>query len=292
VKQIIYRKGFWYLSIKNNKKIISHKTRILINAEGVHSHLAQSIGFPVPNHNWLFPAFQADIEGVSDLEADCSELFFGQKYAPGFFGWVIPLNEESARVGVAIGPWINGKTRHFFYHFLNKHPALRRRFEDKKITRTYGGVVPASGPISCTYDHNYMVIGDAAGQTKATTGGGVNIGGYCGRLAGKYAKQIVTKEINSEMGCKEYQRQWKTHFEPDLSLMKFFRRTISHLPDRSLDDIFKIAKDTDIGKGLETSSIDLHGVGLLRYTLKPNVLLRSGKIAPQLMVSFLKGFLM
>jgi hypothetical protein len=110
-------------------------------------------------------------------------------------------------------------------------------------------------------------------------------------LAGKYAKQIVTAEISSEFGCREYQQQWKAHFEPDLSLMKFFRRTISHLPDRSLDDIFKIARDIDMGKGLETSSIDLHGIGLLRYTLKPKVLLRGGKITPQLMVSFLKGFL-
>ncbi|MHA1543034.1 MAG: hypothetical protein ACTSQH_08670, partial [Candidatus Hodarchaeales archaeon] len=64
-----------------------------------------------------------------------------------------------------------------------------------------------------------------------------------------------------------------------------------HLPDRSFDEIFKIAKDIDIGKGLEKSSIDLHGVGLLRYALKPNVLLRGGKITPKLVVSFLKGFL-
>ncbi len=291
VKQIKYKKDMWSLSIKNNEKTIIHKSRILINAEGVHTHLARSIGFPVPNKKWLFPAFQADLDNIKDLDVNCSELYFGQMYAPGFFGWVIPLNEESAKVGVAIGPWTNGKTRQFFYHFLNKHPYLKKRFRENNITRTYGGIVPASGTISCTYNHNYMVVGDAAGQTKATTGGGVNIGGFCGRLAGKYAKRILNNKLDSDVGCKEYQRQWKAHFEPDLSLMKFFRRTISFLPDRDIDEIFKVAQDIDLGKGLETSSIDLHGVELLHYSLKPNVLLRGGKIVPQLLGSFLKGFL-
>ena len=32
--------------------------------------------------------------------------------------------------------------------------------------------------------------------------------------------------------------------------MKFFRRTISHLPDKSLDDLFRIAKDIDLNKSI------------------------------------------
>ncbi|MHA1513077.1 MAG: hypothetical protein ACTSRJ_03320, partial [Candidatus Hodarchaeales archaeon] len=292
IRRIKFFEGYWHLFIKNNDSNIVHTTKILINGEGIHARLARSVGFPVPNPNWHMPSYQCDLSHVSDLELDCSELYFGQKFAPGFFGWVIPLKDDSARVGIAVGPWMKGNTRYLFNYFLRKHPGLKTRFRKANIDKSYGGIVPASGSISKTFDKNYMVIGDAAGQTKATTGGGVNIGGYCGRLAGKYAKQIVTNEISSEMGCKEYQRQWKSRFEPDLSLMKFFRRTISHLPDRSLDDIFKIAKDRDIGKSLETSSIDLHGVGLLRYALKPNVLLRGGIIAPRLIASFLKGFLM
>ncbi|MCK4848666.1 MAG: NAD(P)/FAD-dependent oxidoreductase [Candidatus Heimdallarchaeota archaeon] len=291
ITQIKYIEGLWHLFVRNNGKNFEHRTKILINGEGVHARLARSINLPVPNPSWHMPSYQCDLSHVSDLESDCSELYFGQNYVPGFFGWVIPLKDESARVGVAVGSWMKGKTRYFFNKFLRKHPGLKTRFRKAHIDKSYGGMVPASGPISKTFNTNYMVIGDAAGQTKATTGGGVNIGGFCGRLAGKYAKQIVTSEISSKIGCKKYQQQWKAHFEPDLSLMKFFRRTISHLPDKSLDDLFRIAKDIDLNKSLETGSIDLHGVGLLRYALKPNVLLRGAKITPQLMVSFLKGFL-
>jgi digeranylgeranylglycerophospholipid reductase len=281
--------NFWHLYIKNDSKKFIHKTKILINGEGIHARLARSVGFPVPNSNWHMPSYQCDLSNISDVESDTSELYFGQNYAPGFFGWVIPLNDDSARVGIAIGPWMKGKTRHMFYYFLRKHPELKRRFRNANIDKSYGGLVPAAGPISKTFNEHYMVVGDAAGQTKATTGGGVNLGGFAGRLAGKYAKKIINSDISSQKGCEEYQRQWKAHFEPDLSLMKFFRRSISHLPDKSMDKIFKIAKDTDIGKGLETSSIDLHGVGLLRYVLNPNVFLKGSKISPQLILSLLKG---
>ncbi len=291
VMRIKFIDGLWNLFIKYEGNKIIHRAPILINGEGIQTRLAESIHLPVPNKNWHMPAYQCDLSNVSELEKDCSELYFGQKFAPGFFGWVIPLNDDSARVGIAVGPWIKGRTRYLFNKFLRKHPDLKKRFKNAHIDKSYGGMVPASGPISKTYSRSYMVVGDAAGQTKATTGGGVNIGGFCGLLAGKYARKIATLDLSPEIGCREYQRQWKAHFEPDLSLMKLFRRTISHLPDSSLDDIFKLAKDTEIGKGMEKSSIDLHGVGLLRYAIKPNVLLKGVSITPDMILSFLKGFL-
>jgi flavin-dependent dehydrogenase len=289
VKKIERKKGRWFLLIENDERTFTHSTNFLINAEGIHAHLARSNGFPIPNKNWLFPAFQADIEDVSDLEANCSELFFGNRYAPGFFGWVIPLNEESARVGIAVSPWTKGKIRQFFYRFLHKHPALKERFRKRKIIKKFGGIIPASGPISCSYNHDYMVVGDAAGQSKATTGGGVNIGGFCGRLAGKYAAQIVKNELSSHRGCLEYERQWKAYFEPNLSIMKYLRRSISFLTDEAWNDIIKIGKETFISDIMRKSDIDLHGTKLLRYSIQPHVLRRSIHLFPQFGRSFLNG---
>ena len=291
IVKIKNKKGIWHLLIKNNKDYITQKTRILINAEGIPSRLAESVGYPVPNKNWLFPAYQADFEGVLDLETDCSELYFGQEFAPGFFGWVIPIGEDSARVGLAIGSWMSGKTRRFFHRFIKKHPALKKRFKDKKIVRSYGGIVPASGPISCTYNHNYMVVGDAAGQSKATTGGGVNIGGFCGRLSGKYARKIILEEVLATKGCGDYQKQWEANFEPNLTLMKLLRRSISFLPDNTWNDIISIGKVTDISDTMRTSNIDLHGIKLLQYSLQPRVFQKGLHIIPYLLRSLLQGFL-
>ena len=76
-----------------------------------------------------------------------------------------------------------------------------------KILRAcLGGFVPASGPINRTFTDGFLVVGDAAGQTKATTGGGFNIGGYCALIAGKVASDSIEKDDYSKNFLKRYQQ--------------------------------------------------------------------------------------
>ncbi|UCE13705.1 MAG: NAD(P)/FAD-dependent oxidoreductase, partial [Candidatus Heimdallarchaeota archaeon] len=289
VRQVKNNGNYWSLYIKHNNKLKVWKSKLLISAEGVHARLAASLGLPFPDKNWLFPAIQMTFEGVTDFDKDCVELFFGRNYAPGFFGWLIPVNEELVRAGVAIGRVFNGKTRLFMKRFLKKHPHLRQRFKKAKIRETYGGLVPGTGPIKKTYLDRFMVIGDAAGQSKATTGGGVNIGGYCGRLAGIMAGKIISEKLSTYRGCLDYQRKWQAQFEPDLSIMKLFRRMLTPLPDKTWDKIIQIAKETDLQGYLKNSDIDLHGTSLLQYSLAPRILMKSTHLLPQVAVSLLHG---
>ena len=289
INRIQFDGSNWNLNIRHKKKEEVHRSKILISAEGIHAKLTSSIGLPFPDRNWCFPAIQNEFEDVQDLESDCVELFFGQKYAPGFFGWLIPINENSARLGTAVGWWCKGKTRLYMKHFLTKHPLLCKRLRKSKIKQTYGGFVPATGPVKKTYHRNFMTVGDAAGQSKATTGGGVNIGGYCGRLAGLMARKIISEDFPAIIGCREYQQRWQARFEPDLSLMKLFRRMMTPLPDKTWNSIIQIANETEIGESLKATDIDLHGLGLLKYALTPRVFTKSLHLIPQTAVSLLRG---
>ncbi|MHA1976304.1 MAG: geranylgeranyl reductase family protein [Candidatus Hodarchaeales archaeon] len=291
VKKIEFSDDKWNLAVNQGTTSKKFECDILISAEGSRAKLANSIGIPKPNQNWLFPAVQYELSGLIDFEIDCSELFFGNNFAPGFFGWFIPLNEESARIGIAVSPKFSGTTRLFLERFLRKHPVIKKRTKKAKIIYSYGGFVPASGPNKKTYSRQFMLIGDAAGQTKATTGGGVNIGGFCGRLAGKYASKIISGDFSAFKGCSEYQKQWKAQFEPDLSIMKYLRRAISYLPDNVWNDLIDIAERTQIDNSMETTNIDLHGKGLLQYAFQPNVITKGGRLTPHLFLSFLRGLL-
>ncbi len=291
VRQIRFDNNSWSLRTDINGKKVIYKSKILINTEGIHAHLANSIGFPVPDKKWIFPAFQGNFTNIRDFEIDCTELYFGQKLAPGFFGWFIPLNDESARVGLAICPWMGRNLRNLFQNFTSKHPVLKKRLKASKITRSYGGFVPVTGPISKTYNRNYMVAGDAAGQTKATTGGGVNIGGFCGRLAGKHARRIIEGEIGVKEGCKEYESQWKAHLMPDILFMKYFRRSMTHFSDKTWTRVINIAAKTDIQTNLKNTDIDLHGTGLFKYALKPPVFKQGILLLPSMVTNLLRGLL-
>jgi geranylgeranyl reductase family protein len=292
VNQIHFDTNGWTLRINYGKRKKTHRSKVLISAEGGHARLSNTVGLPAPNKNWLFPARQCELEKLQDIETDCVELYFGRKYAPGFFGWLIPINENSVRLGIAAQGKFKGKLRLFFNQFLKKHPFLKDRLNKGKITNTYGGYVPASGPVKRTYNKRFMVVGDAAGQTKATTGGGVNIGGYCGRLAGLMAQKIILGEINADNGCREYQLKWKANFEPDLTLMKLFRRMMTPLPDKAWNTLIQIAEETELGESMKSSSVDLHGSSLVKYALTPRVFIKSLPLIPQTAAGFLKGILL
>ena len=291
VKQIWFKDNSWVLKIKSEGKNVTHKSKILINTEGIHAYIANSIGFPVPNKKWIFPAFQRVLTHIKDLESDCCELYFGKYYAPGFFGWIIPLDSESARVGIAVSSWTSGNTRKIFQRFILKHPRLKTRLRKSEATHSYGGFISAAGPISKTYNQSYMVAGDAAGQTKATTGGGVNLGGLCGRLAGKYASKIIEGELVSDKGCREYENQWRAHLMPDILFMKYFRRGMTFFSDKTWNNLIDIAATTDIGKNLKNTDIDLHGTGLLKYALSTSVFRKGITLAPNMIFNLFQGLL-
>ncbi|MFX0205117.1 MAG: geranylgeranyl reductase family protein [Candidatus Hodarchaeota archaeon] len=292
VNHIHFDTSSWIIHINYAKTKKTHRSKVLISAEGVHARLSNAVGLPTPNKNWLFPARQCELEQLQDIETDCVELYFGRKYAPGFFGWLIPIDENSVRLGIAVQRKFKSKLRLFFNRFLRKHPFLKDRLRKGKITNTYGGYVPAAGPVKRTYSDRFMVVGDAAGQTKATTGGGVNIGGYCGRLAGLMARKIILGEVNADNGCREYQLKWKANFEPDLTLMKLFRRMMTPLPDKTWNSLIQIAGETELGESMKSSSVDLHGLSLVKYALTPRVFIKSLPLVPQTAAGFLKGLLL
>ncbi|MFW9780607.1 MAG: geranylgeranyl reductase family protein [Candidatus Heimdallarchaeota archaeon] len=292
VQRIKFDGSLWKIGVKTSEGTVTFGSKILILAEGVRARLTRSVGLKPPNPRWVFSAVQYEFERVLDLDSDAVELYFGRAYAPGFFAWLIPIREGEARLGVATAPWAKGYTRAHMKYFLKKHPSIHPRLKKGKIKKTYGGMVSATGPIKKTYSSGLMIVGDAAGQVKATTGGGVNIGGYSGLLAGLMAKKIVTGEISLDHGCREYQKRWQAHFEPELTLMKLLRRTMTPLSDKSWDQIIEIAGKTDLENSLRTTNIDLHGGGLLKYAFTPRVLIKGVDLIPRTVASLLAGLTM
>ena len=292
ITHLLQNEGYLVSGHTKQKEFFQIKAKVVISAEGHHPILPKQIGLPAPANNWSFPALQYEIENVTDIDVSTVELYFGQKIAPGFFAWLIPVNDTRVRIGLAVHPLIGSNVRKRLEHLLFKHPVLAPKVKQGKILNSWGGFVPVNGPIQKTYAEGFLVIGDAAGQSKATTGGGFNIGSFCGYLAGKTAAKAIFNNNNSSSLMKEYQKDWKAYFEPDLTFMKLIRRTISFLPDPVMDRLFNIAKETDLEKTMfNASNIDLHGKDILKHSLKSNTIRKSLTISPCLFKSFLNGIL-
>jgi geranylgeranyl reductase family protein len=163
--------------------------------QGVH----KSFGLQGPGS--FIATSQYEITGVK-TDSDFVELYLGS-VAPGFFAWVIPLDDKTARVGLGVSA---GESTHKRMEAFLKRLKREGRFkESNRVVHKSGGLIPIFEPgLRLSRDGAYLV-GDAAGQVKATTGGGVMIGGLAAKeLArvihggGDYEESL--KGINKELG--------------------------------------------------------------------------------------------
>ncbi|MFH1442482.1 MAG: hypothetical protein ABIG96_00450, partial [Candidatus Micrarchaeota archaeon] len=70
-----------------------------------------------------------------------------------------------------------------------------------------------------------LLIGDAAGQVKATSGGGVNFGAKCAKIAAKEAEKYLFEDVPPE-----YEHQWRKSHGETLKLHYLLHRAYMLVP--------------------------------------------------------------
>mgnify|MGYP003878670353 CR=1 FL=1 len=210
----------------------SVSAELAIVAEGFRSRLVRQLGLRGLDWRRVLPASQIDVP-APDVDEEGVEVHLGRGVAPGFFAWVIPLGDGVARVGLACR---GADPRDMLRAFL------KRRFGLRGIETAYSGSVLKCGPIPKTYAERALVVGDAAGQAKPTTGGGVILGGLCASIAGQVAAEAVEAGDFSEPFLSSYERRWRRLLGAEFSAMKKARALLDIMPDGALDVAFELAK--------------------------------------------------
>lgn len=251
---------------------------ITILSEGRLGRLAKSIGFHPPKKKYRLSGFQYLIENVSDLDVRYVEMYFSNFISPGFFTWIIPISDNTAKVGLATS---NKAAALRLNYFLNKHPLIKHRFKKAKTIKKYGGEVIVSGLMKNTSTTGVMVAGDAAGQTKATTGGGVVTGGIAGIIAGQVASQAIHENNNSSNFLSNYDIQWKSILRNQLKAMSLFRWLLNRLTDEAFNRAFRTAIENNLGKLIEEKGdIDSQAEIILSLLKEPAVIKLALRLLP------------
>ena len=209
--------------------------RMLIDAEGASPRLPASLGLRLART--YAHGLQYEMRGIGGLEPDTPEMFFGRETAPGFFAWLLPLGRDSARIGLAVDP---RETPHapvcYLERLLATHPALRRRAAGAVVTRKVAGRIPLLTGRAPAARDGMLVVGDAAGQVKATSGGGIYFAMIAGRLAGTAAARYAAGDRGAARG---YERGWRRAFGREVAFTALGRRVINRLADRELDLVMR-----------------------------------------------------
>lgn len=202
-----------FLGQKDNHLIFKHKNQtirikksITIGADGPLSKTAQAFKFP--NKNQFYYGYQATIKGNFDPQTNIT--YFGHQIAPNFFAWLVPESHQIARIGLAT----KQPNRQYFNKLINNY----------KIINLQAGLIPVYNPKIKTQHHNTYLIGDAATQVKATTGGGL--------IPGLEAAYQLTKAIDQN---KNYSQLWKKSIGKNLRKHLFIRNVLNKFRDSDYD---------------------------------------------------------
>jgi len=192
---------------------------VLVAADGATSGVRRWAGFPPPAE--LVVGVQAVVELPSAGDGDRVDVHIGAEVAPAGFAWVVPAEEGLARVGLLT------PARREAMPLLSRF--LARRCPGQRVVRRENGLVPI-GPPPRTVGERVLLVGDAAGQVKPLTGGGLLFGSVAARIAG----EIATRQPDR---LAEYETRWRATVGDEISFGLRGRKAFLALGDDQLDRI-------------------------------------------------------
>lgn len=235
--------------------------RAVILANGFSPVLPRELGLGKIKHSVI--GSQAEIEAKN---VDEVELYFSQQIAPGFFAWLVPTSANKARIGLFSASQAKLRLEKFLLSPFCQGRVVSQEAEIRQKA------VPL-GTLPRTYGDRILVIGDAAGQVKPTTGGGI----YFGHLGAKIATEVLEEALSSDdlaaARLSRYQRQWRAKMGREIRFGYWARQAYAKLSDRQIERIFNVLDSGGVAKALLDSpdlSFDWHR-GLILAGLKYNL---------------------
>lgn len=185
------------------------------------------------------------------IEGKTVEILFDSDKYPGFFMWIIPMGDGRGKIGVA-GKGINTS--------VALHEFIRSKGEKYSIIRKIFAPIWIGGPKSQFVFDRTLIVGDAAGQTKPTTAGGIFSCGMGGVFAGQAISNAIEK--NDDTLLYEYEKSWKSMFQKEFQSMLLARKVLERLDNKAIDGIFSSLSKKAITDVSNFSDFDFHSSAL------------------------------
>jgi geranylgeranyl reductase family protein len=171
------------------------------------------------------------------------EVHFGSDLAPGGFAWAVPV-ERPDRTSVRIGVMCEGDAARYFRQILET-------VRDRWGVRLSSGMQPRQkvlplGPIARTYADRVLVLGDAAGLVKPTTGGGIYYSLVSAQLAADTLLSALADDDLGQERLASYEAGWRKRLGRELRWQQILRGITQALSDTEINSLFELARTDGI----------------------------------------------
>ena len=232
------------VTLRSAEGTTTERARMVVGADGVQGSVAKWFGLPRARE--VIPCYGAQVEGTR-LRPDVVQMWVGQERAPGFFSWMIPTNETGTTGKVEVGVDLKAprEAKHYYERMWKDDASARFLAPDARSCFDICACIPL-GPIKATTAERVALVGDAAAQTKPTSGGGVYTGLVCAEHLADVAGDALDEDDLSAPRMKEYHDRWYDDIGRELYLGWRLRKAFMHLSDKQVEELFALLDDKEL----------------------------------------------
>ena len=248
------------VTVSSKGKNYTIPAKAVVIASGFNPGLVERVGLGVFKDYVTGVQAEVEITGIEE-----AEVYFGD-IAPGFFSWLVPTAQGMGRAGLMTRREPGARLKKWLQQLVE-----RGKIASADIQISYGGI-PLKPPTR-TYGERMIAIGDAAGQVKPTSGGGIYYGLIGAEIAADILHRALIEDDLSEKRLASYERAWRRKLGRELRTGYWARKLFERLSERQIDLIFEIIKASSIDEALlkaKDLSFDWHSrtiMSLLKYQM-------------------------
>ena len=239
------------------------RARACVLACGVSYRFQRMLGLGLPGH----ALHTAQVE-VDALAGETVEIRFGRTVAPNGFAWSVPVARHG-RSRLKVGLIAGGDAGAHLRGYLDQ-PAVRARVAGP-IPPPIRRLLPLK-PIARTFGERVLVVGDAGGFTKPTTGGGI----FYSLVTASLAAETLVEGFNAgrldEAFLGRYERRWQERLGGELRVGDWLRQLVTRCTDGEIDLLVRaLASDEAHALVQRTARFNWHRELIVALARQPGI---------------------
>ena len=263
VLDLLKTERFVEVLVEEEEKRRTIRAQAAILAHGPRYRLQEKLGMGSPAALLRTAQVEIEVEGI-----EATQVRFGRKIAPGSFAWLVPFwrgEQYYARIGVSA-------TEPAAPYLQRQLEALVRSGQVKgEVGKIRSWTIPIR-PLPRTFTDRVLAVGDAAGQAKPTTGGGLFYGLLCAQFAAETLIEALQKGDLSARILSRYEARWRDRLGGEFRIGAFFRRLFEKMRDEEIDQAFRVVSSDGILAHLSRkANFDWHKEAILYVLRHPSL---------------------
>ena len=208
---------------------IEVSARSAIVATGFGSKLPRRVGLGGPSD--VLSGCQAVVENIGGAEE--LEVMTGSAYGDGGFGWLLPWKPGLALTGILTrrDTMAYLRTQVARLQYSGRIGAVQEMFRCRAIPL---------GASNRTVMNGIIGVGDAMGQVKPTSGGGIFFSLLCADVASEVLGDALLAGDVSAARLQPYERRWRALLEQEIRQGYALRRILEQMPEPVVEHLHRM----------------------------------------------------